>query len=150
MESHEPPPCDPRSRDAPPVVASLLYFGLVFAAGFVLGTLRVLIVEPRICIRAAELAEIPVMIVVIVLAARWIGRRFLAHPSRRDRLVTGGLALAWLLLAEVLLGAVLNGISPLESARNFLDRDPFSGAAYYLSLVLFALMPTMTAPRRSP
>ncbi len=142
MEPDENPPN--RSR---PLAASLVYFGLVFAAGFALGSLRVFFVEPRIGVRAAELAEIPLMIVVIVLSARWIGPRFLSGVPARRRLAAGGLALAWLLLAEVLLGALLNRVSPLEAARNFFDRDPISGTAYYLSLGFLALMPALVRYR---
>ena len=41
-----------------------LYFALVFGAGFVFGTIRVLLVVPRIGTRTTELIEMPVMILL--------------------------------------------------------------------------------------
>ena len=52
--------------------AGALYFALVFGAGFVLGTIRTLWVAPRVGMRIAELMETPNMLVVIIVAARWI------------------------------------------------------------------------------
>ena len=61
--------------------ASALYFVLVFGAGFVLGPIRILWLVPRVGERTAELIEAPIMLVVIVLAARWIARRLAAPPT---------------------------------------------------------------------
>ena len=51
--------------------AGVLYFALVFGAGFVLGTIRTLWVVPRVGTRMAELMETPIMLVVTIVAARW-------------------------------------------------------------------------------
>lgn len=51
--------------------AGVLYFGLVFGAGCVLGTIRTLWGVPRIGTRMAELLETPIMLFVTTLAARW-------------------------------------------------------------------------------
>jgi hypothetical protein len=48
--------------------AGVLYFALVFAAGFVLGTVRTLWAVPRLGVRTAELIELPTMLGVSVLA----------------------------------------------------------------------------------
>jgi hypothetical protein len=120
------------------IKAGLCYFALTFGAGFLLGPLRMLVLVPRIGARAAELAELPVMIVVTWLAARWTIRRFHVPSSTRLRLVMGALAFALLLAAEFSLVLPLRGLT-LE--QYFATRDPVSGVAYYASLVLLASMP---------
>lgn len=62
------------------IKASVLYFALVFEAGFVLGVLRTLFVEPRLGKRRAELLEMPFMLVITVLSAGWTMGR-LTIPS---------------------------------------------------------------------
>ena len=63
--------------------ADVLYFAIVFGAGFVLGPIRILWVVPRFGTRMAELMETPIIFVVIIAAARWIVRR-LALPFTRS------------------------------------------------------------------
>ena len=48
------------------------YFGFVFGADFVLETIRVLWIAPRVGVRTAELMEAPIMLVVLVAAARFL------------------------------------------------------------------------------
>jgi len=64
----------------PILKAGVLYFGLVFGVGFVLGTIRTLWVVPLVGTRMAELMETPVMLVVTIVTARWMVLR-LAVPS---------------------------------------------------------------------
>ena len=64
--------------------AGILYFALVFGAGFVLGSTRVFWVVPHLGERIAELVEMPIMRGVMMVAARWIVRR-LAVPSTWSR-----------------------------------------------------------------
>lgn len=127
---------------APAIKAGLCYFALTFGAGFLLGPLRILLLVPRVGARAAELAELPVMIVVMWLAARWTIRRFHVPSSTASRLAMGVLAFTLLLAAEFLLVLPLRGLT-LE--QYFATRDPVSGVAYYASLVLLALMPLIAS-----
>ncbi len=127
---------------APAIKAGLCYFALTFGAGFLLGPLRILLLVPRVGARAAELAELPVMIVVMWLAARWTIRRFHVPSSTASRLAMGVLAFMLLLAAEFLLVLPLRGLT-LE--QYFATRDPVSGVAYYASLVLLALMPLIAS-----
>ena len=53
----------------PILQTSVLYFLLVFGAGFILGTGRVLIMVPLLGGTVGELIEIPLMLTVIVAAA---------------------------------------------------------------------------------
>lgn len=127
---------------APAIKAGLCYFALTFGAGFLLGPLRILLLVPRVGARAAELAELPVMIVVMWLAARWTIRRFHVPSSTASRLAMGVLAFTLLLAAEFLLVLPLRGLTP---EQYFATRDPVSGVAYYASLVLLALMPLIAS-----
>jgi hypothetical protein len=124
------------------LTSAAAYFGLVFGAGFVLGTVRVLWIVPRIGTRAAELVESPLMLLVTIIAAAWINRRILAASSQAARLQVGLIALALLLAAEVGLGVILRGAPPLEILT---DKDPVSGTVYYGLLGVFAAMPWLLA-----
>jgi hypothetical protein len=127
--------------------AGLAYFGLVFGTGFVLGVFRVPFLVPRLGERWAELAEMPVMAIVIVVAARWIVRRFsLVDAGARCR-ITGAVALLSMLTAELLLAVVIAG----RSVASYLaGRDPVSGGVYVVMLVAFAAMPCLLVRRSTP
>jgi len=122
----------------------LVYFLLVFGTGFVLGTVRVLLIVPLVGHRAAELLEMPLMLLATVLAARWTIRRFPEPRTSAARLSIGGIALGLMLAGELAVGIGLRGMS---SAEVFLNRDPVSGTAYYVSLILFAVMPWLVSRR---
>jgi hypothetical protein len=119
---------------------SLAYFAIVFGIGFLLGSIRVLWLVSQLGARYAELAEMPVMLLAIFFAARWVTQYFAVPPAISSRLVVGLSALICLLLVEFTVVLWLQGISIAES---FANRDPISGAAYMVSLILFALMPLL-------
>jgi hypothetical protein len=117
---------------------AILYFALVFGAGFILGPIRILLVTPRVGVRAAELMESPVMFMVIILASRWIVRRLPEFSSLLSRLAVGFTALALMLGSEVLLARLLQGISVREYIAG---RDSVLGTIYFGLLVVFAIPP---------
>ncbi|MBI5792070.1 MAG: hypothetical protein HZA63_11390 [Rhodocyclales bacterium] len=124
------------------IKAGLAYFALVLGAGFVMGAFRVPFLVPRLGERMAELIEMPLMFVVILLAARFVIRRFALPPRPSVRLAAGFLALGLSLLAEVLLAVALQE----RSLGDYIaSRDPVSGGVYLAMLVLFALMPLILA-----
>jgi hypothetical protein len=120
------------------ILTGFLYFAAVFGVGFVLGPVRVLWLEPRVGVRAAELIEAPVMLATIVLAARWIWHR--AWPAATSaRLMGVGLVAAGLvLLADLAVGVGLRKMSVLQV---FSDRDAVAGTVYYALIGILALMP---------
>lgn len=122
------------------VRAGAVYFVLAFGAGFLLGVPRVLWLVPLVGVRAAELIEMPVMLVVIVFAARWVCRRFAVPRDFGSRLGMGLIALALLLAAEFSLVLWLRG---LTIAEYIAGRDPVAGAAYAAMLLMFAAMPLL-------
>ena len=124
--------------------AGVLYFVLVFGAGFVLGPIRILWAVPRFGTRMAELMETPIMFVVNIVAARWIVRRLALSSTASIRLGMGCVALGLLLVAEFTLVLWLRGLSISEYLAN---RDPVSGMVYYVMLGVFAIMPLLVARR---
>ena len=117
---------------------ALLYFLIVFGAGFILGPLRVFLIVPRTGIRLAELLEMPVMLTIIYFASGNINKRFPLRAA--DRLGYGLLALAFVLAAELAVAVFVQGRSIHDA---FLARDPVSGSAYYGVLIIFAILPRL-------
>jgi hypothetical protein len=125
------------------VQAAALYFLVVFGTGFVLGSVRVLLVAPRVGERAAELLEMPLMFLAIVLTARLVVHRFAGRAVFWP--VVGLIAATAVLACDAVVGVWLRGLSVRAV---FLDRDPVSGAAYYSLLAVFALAPLLVARLR--
>ena len=124
--------------------AGTVYFALVFDVGFVLGAIRTLWVVPRVGTRKAELTEMPVMLAVTILAARWTVLRLAVPPMLSARIGMGCIALVLMLVAEF--GFVL-WIRGLSIKEYFSTRDPVSGTAYYAMLVVFAVMPMLVSKK---
>jgi len=118
--------------------AGALYFAIVFGAGFLFGSIRILWLVPRVGARSAELIEAPIMLVVSLYAAHWTVRCLAVPPIFWQRLTMGLLALVLMLAAEFSLVLWLRGISLKEY---FATRDPVSGTVYYIVLGMFALIP---------
>lgn len=125
------------------VQAAIGYFVIVFGAGFILGVIRVLWLVPLWGERYAELAETPLMLAVVFLAARRTGiGRF---ADWRRRLCAGLIALALLVSMEFTLVLWLRGLSLAQYGA---ERDPVSGVVYLLALVAFAVAPALLGPGR--
>jgi hypothetical protein len=73
--------------------------------------------------------EMPIMLAVTIVAARWTVLRLSVPMMRSARLEMGCMALVLMLIAEF--GFVL-WIRGLSIKEYFATRDPVSGAAYYL------------------
>lgn len=119
------------------LIRGLVYFALVFGAGFLLGAIRILWLVPRVGERLAELIETPIMLIVIIVAARFITRRF---PAVRQIhfLYSGLIALGLLLISESFLVSLVRGMSVSEYV---VSRDPLTGSIYLIMLLVFASMP---------
>jgi hypothetical protein len=120
--------------------AGFTYFFLVFAAGFAFGVVRVGWAVGRFGERSAELAEAPLMLLVVFLAARWVVKHFRLPRAAGPRLGMGVLALVLLLACELTVVLALRGLT-LE--QYLASRDPLAAAVYVVSLLLFALMPAL-------
>jgi hypothetical protein len=128
------------------LICSLIYFIFVFSAGFILGTFRVLLLVPEVGERHAELIEMPLMLIVIYLSAKYVVYRFSKLNNATAYLHAGIFALALLLLIEFTL---VLGLRDVSFAEYISSRDPISGTAYALSLIIYSLMPYIIAKKTS-
>jgi hypothetical protein len=126
--------------------AGLAYWAVVFALGFVLGTIRVLWLAPTVGLMPATALELPVMLGASWLASSWLVRRF-AITTGGAALATGGIAFALLMAAECALAAAMIGQSPAQWLAGLRQPHALLGLA---GQVAFALMPWWrVAPGRS-
>ena len=120
--------------------AGFLYFAMVLGAGFVLGMFRVPFVVPRLGERWAELAEMPIMAVVIYYSAGYILLRYPEINQTGKSLWVGFLALTLTVCAELALASLLQQQTLAEFIAS---RDKVSGSVYLALLLVFALMPRL-------
>lgn len=117
---------------------ALIYFGLVFGAGFLFGPVRIVVLEPRVGPFWAVVCEAPILLGAMFLGAR-VAPRWAAVPQRVSALaVLGALALALQQVADYSIGLLLRGISIVEQLQYL--RSP-AGLVYVLLLGAFGLMP---------
>lgn len=135
------------SRLVRPATAGFVYAILVFAVGFALGTIRVLILVPRVGATVAVLLETP----VILAASWWVSRACIARlaVSRAvsARLIMGLVAFVVLMLAEVTLAAVLFGRTVAGYLASLIT---VPGAIGLAAQVAFAAFPLAQAGRGHP
>jgi hypothetical protein len=125
------------------VRAAALYFVLVFAAGWILGPIRVFVLAPELGHTAAVLIEAPLMLAAMALAARFVLRR-LAVRAVGAALCIGLLALALLIGAEAIGVRWLRGLSLADYVRSL---APVDRAVMIASFALFAAMPALLLRR---
>lgn len=127
--------------------AGLVYFVLVYMAGFVLGVTRDLLVAPLLGRVGAVLAEAPLMIAAMTLAAIHVGRSLEVASDMRTRLVMSGVAFVALIVAEILFARILRGYDLAQWIAGFASLEGAISAALFL---LFAAMPLLARHARQP
>lgn len=139
----------PKALTRPVLIAAALYFTGVFACGFILGTIRILVLLPRMEEIWALLLELPVILTLSWLIAGWIIKGRSALGALPARLGMGGWAFLLLMLAEYLLATTAMGLS---GAEVFARWTTLEGALGLAGQILFALLPALrllTEPRGS-
>jgi len=125
--------------------AGFLYFLLVFAAGFIAGTLRALFLAPRTGYLLAVGVEVPIMFAVSWLACRWLLARIAVADAAFDRALMGAIAFVLLMIGEALLSLLLSGRD--HAAHFALYRTPPVQLGL-IAQIAFALFPLAQANRR--
>jgi hypothetical protein len=139
--------------------AGLLYVAMVFAAGFVLGIARVLLLAPAIGELKATLVELPIILAFSWLACRHAIGRFRVPAGNAHRLTMGAVAFAFLMLAELGVGSLSGGVPQgtgnayAEGARRFLasfdEPARLLGLLGQICFALFPLLQSCPKPRQA-
>lgn len=122
------------------LLAAMVYFLLVFAAGFALGAVRVMLVVPRLGVFAATLIEIPMVLAVAFLACRWLIDHWQVPPQPALRWAMAAWFLALLALGEWQLGILLFDRS---AAQQWAMLASPAGLAGLSAQLLAALLPVI-------
>jgi hypothetical protein len=120
--------------------AGALYFALVFAAGCLLGPLRVLWLEPRFDKLGAVLMEAPLMIAAMIVAARWVVSRLKSPAALSERIAMGTIAVGLLLVAELTMAL---GYRSMSAAGYLASLMSAPGLVFLAMALVFAAMPAL-------
>lgn len=122
------------------LAAGAFYAALVFAAGFALGAVRTLMLEPRLGAFGAVAVELPAMLAISWLACGAALRRFLLPAELAARLVMGLAAFLLLMSAELALAFMVFSRTFSEFIGAFATP---AGALGLAGQIAFGLMPVV-------
>jgi uncharacterized membrane protein AbrB (regulator of aidB expression) len=120
--------------------AGAVYFLLLFAVGWVLGPIRELWAVPRFGRLTALLFEAVIMLIAMIISARWVMRRFEVHQTLGSTILMGVVALGILVPAEIAGVLWVRGSSLQEYLASFATAPGVISAVMFL---LFAAMPSL-------
>ena len=120
--------------------SALLYFAIVFGAGFILGSIRVLVLEPRLGRLASTLCESPFLLGAIWFGARRVPTWLSIDPQIVNMLAMGFGALVLGLGADFIVGLTMRGMTRGDQFAYFATAP---GQLYFALLTVFALMPSL-------
>lgn len=121
-----------------------LYFIIVFAAGFVLGVVRVLVLVPMLGTFTAVLVEFPVILSLAWLACGRILRG--GRPDRQQAALMGATAFVLLMLAEASLSLAIGNRTLTDHIGLYGEPEHQLGLS---AQVAFAVFPWIHASSRS-
>lgn len=137
------------NADMPSAIrAGALYFAIVFAAGFVLGALRVTAIMPLIGELPAVALELPIILFISWIVCRRLVAQFSVPAMASHRAAMGALAIGLLMLAELGLSVLVFDRSVAEYLAGLQTVPGLMGLG---GQIVFALMPLgMLRQRRGP
>ena len=122
------------------IAVGMSYFLMVFGVGFLLGPIRVYLLEPKLGETIATLCEAPFLLIVIVLAARWLPKRSNMRMSVASLAAVGLGGLFLQQLADVVVGSLLRGITPAQQLSHLATP---AGLIYMGLLLAYVVMPVL-------
>ena len=120
--------------------AGFFYFLMVFAVGFLLGTIRVIYLIPRFGPVPAVLIELPILLAISWSACGIVLRHIEVPPQFGERLAMGTVAFVILMLAEVIFATLEFG----QAIPDYLAQySTAHGALGLAGQVVFAFFPVL-------
>lgn len=116
------------------------YFLLIFAAGFLLGTARVLVLAPLLSETLAVLIELPIILALSWFICRMLIERLAVPATLSVRGLMGATALTLLLVAELLMSVLLFDRTVAEFFEIYQTAGGLIGLA---GQIVFALFPVI-------
>jgi hypothetical protein len=129
--------------------AGALYFAVVYVVGFLLGTVRVLLLLSRVGETVAVLLEAPLMLLISWIAVRWITESFSVPATVPPRVAMGATAFALLILGELVVSILVFGRSLDATVAAYRSLPGIVGLSTQLIFALIPLIQTVfSAPIR--
>ena len=128
------------------IKAGICYFIVVFGAGFLVGTLRVLVVAPAIGGLGAVIAELPILLILSWIVCKVLVKRHSVKSTVSERVIMGGVAFVLLMLCEPAFAIFVFNRTAIEYFSQFRSA---SGLAGLLGQVAFSTIPVLQLRRRS-
>jgi len=126
------------------ISAGCVYALIVFLIGFVFGTVRVLLVAPRLSETVAVLLETPFILLVSWKVSTWSISRFAVGDDLAARTAMGCVAFAVLMIAEF---GVAGFVSGRSLAEQLVVYESIPGIIGLAGQVSFAALPILQGPR---
>ncbi len=118
------------------MLAGLIYALIVFAIGSVIGTIRILVLAPRVGATAAVALELPVMLIASWLSCSWV----VGHFEVASRLAMSVVAFVTLMVLELGLSVLIFHRSLREHVSAYATVPGRIGLA---GQVVFAIFPIL-------
>jgi hypothetical protein len=130
------------------IAAAVLYFAIVFGIGFALGPIRIFWLVPRLGETPAVFCEAPLILLAIVLTAKWVPKKLSMRTDLLPLTLMGVGALLLQQLADFAVGIFLRGMTVSQQFSQFARP---AGLIYAALLILFLAMPVLANwPRWRP
>ncbi len=126
------------------LLAASVYFLALFSLGFVLGTVRMVVIAPRFGALAGTITEVPIMLVAAFCACRWVIRHWRVPSASGTRWAMTIWFLVLLLVFETVLGVALFGRTMVQQWAALATLAGLVGLA---AQIVAALLPTMVGRR---
>ncbi len=122
------------------VKAGIFYFVLMFALGFLLGIIRIRLLNPNFGAVAGLAIELPIILMLAWVICGWLVRSFRVPTQKQARLVMGAIAFVLLIVAEFAVAWLGLKQSPLQHLAEYSAPSALIGLA---AQILFAAMPLL-------